>query len=130
MLPVVAEWADHWNVQTPMTPRQYERKLHILERLCEKIGRDPKTIRRSLWAGAIVGEDERDFARAVGELKPRHRSYLQSRIAGSPGQCIETIRRYVALGVTTFVLYFTINELRSLAVFARDVMPAFRKNPL
>jgi len=129
MLPIVAEWADHWNVQTPMTPRQYERKIQTLERYCKKIGRDPKTIRRSLWAGTIIGENEKDFDCAVEELKPRHPSYLQSRIAGTPGKCIETIKNYVEMGVTTFIFYFTINELKSLTVFARDVMPAFKKMP-
>lgn len=126
MLRLVAKCADHWNIQTPITPKQYQRKVQILEGYCREIGRVPKTIARSLWAGTIIGEDEKDFAKVVAELKPPHPSYLERRIAGTPEQCIETIRQYVTLGVTTFILYFTINELRSLGTFARYVLPAFR----
>lgn len=126
MLRVVAECADHWNIQTPITPKQYQRKAQILEGYCREIKREPQTISRSLWAGTIIGKDEKDFAKAVAELKPRHPSYLKSRIAGTPEQCIETLRQYAALGVRTFILYFTVNELRSLNTFARHVIPAFR----
>lgn len=126
MLPVVAECADDWNIQTPLTPKQYQRKVQILEGHCAKIQREPKTISRSLWAGTIIGRDQKDFARAVEELKPRHPSYLESRIAGTPKQCIEKIGEYVALGVTNFILYFTVDEIRSLSTFARHVIPAFR----
>ena len=126
MLRVVAECADHWNIQTPITPKKYQRKVQILERYCQEIQREPKTITRSLWAGTIIGKDEKDYARVVQELKPSHPSYLEGRIAGTPEQCIQTIRQYVTLGVTTFILYFTANELPSLKTFARHVLPAFR----
>ena len=126
MLRAVAECADHWNIQTPITPKQYQRKVQILERYCRESKRDPKTIVRSLWAGTIIGKDEKDFDKSVAELKPRQPSYLESRIAGTPEQCIETIQQYVNMGVTVFILYFTVNELRSLEIFARKVIPAFR----
>ena len=126
MLRAVAECADHWNIQTPITPKQYQRKVQILERYCRESKRDPKTIVRSLWAGTIIGKDEKDFDKSVAELKPRQPSYLESRIAGTPEQCIKTIQQYVNMGVAVFILYFTVNELRSLDLFARHVIPAFR----
>jgi len=62
----------------------------------------------------------------IAELKPRQPSYLESRIAGTPEQCIETIQQNVNMGVTVFILYFTVNELQSLQIFARRVIPALR----
>lgn len=126
MLRVVSSHADHWNIQTPITREQYRRKVQTLDKYCQEINRDPRSIARSLWAGAIIGEDEKDFGQAIEELKPPHPFYLKGRIAGTPEQCIETIGEYVNLGVTTFILYFTMNELRSLDIFARRVIPAFR----
>jgi len=126
MLRVVSSHADHWNIQTPITPQQYRRKVQTVERYCQEIGRDPTSIARSLWAGTIIGEDEQEFARAIEELKPPHPFYMKGRIAGTPDQCIERIREFVELGVTTFIHYFTFNELRSLELFALRVIPAFR----
>jgi alkanesulfonate monooxygenase SsuD/methylene tetrahydromethanopterin reductase-like flavin-dependent oxidoreductase (luciferase family) len=81
--------------------------------------------RRSLWAGTIIGEDPKDFAKAVEALKPAHPAYFQSRIAGTPEECSAKIQAYAELGVTDFILYFTWNELKSLETFARRVIPAF-----
>ena len=107
MLRVAARYADHWNIQTPITTKQYQRKVQILEGYCRELGRDPGRMRRSLWAGAIIGEDESDFARKVAELNPRHPSYIESRIAGTPEQCIDKIRQFISLGASLFILYFT-----------------------
>jgi len=126
MLGVVARSADRWNIQTPITPAQYRRKLEMLERHCKKLDRDPGSIDRSLWAGTIVGENEQDYSHIVKELKLPQPSYLSARIAGTPEQCIESIRQYVKLGVTEFIHYFTFKELRSLELFALKVMPDFR----
>lgn len=126
MLRVVAELADHWNLQTPITPAQYRRKAQTLERYCREIGRDPTQIRRSLWAGAVIGEDAQDFSRIVSRLNPPNPFYLESRIAGNPERCIETVRRFAELGVDLFILYFPVEEARSLETFARLVLPAFR----
>jgi F420-dependent oxidoreductase-like protein len=126
MLRVVAGCADHWNIQTPLTPKQYKRKVEFLERHCQDLQRDPETISRSIWAGVIIAEDERDFADVVRRLNPPHPAYLESRIAGVPERCIEIVQEYVNLGVSLFVLYFTVDELRSLEIFAQRVIPAFR----
>ena len=50
-----------------------------------------------------------------------------SAIVGIPDECIERIRKYVDLGVTYFMLKFPyVENLKSLEVFAKNVVPAFK----
>ncbi len=126
MLRVAARCADRWNIQTPISPAQYRRKLGFLERHCEEAGRDPGEIGRSLWAGTVIGRDSEDYARAAEALQLPHAVYLDARIAGTPEECVRRIQGFVDLGVTEFIHYFTHDELRSVELFATQVIPAFR----
>jgi alkanesulfonate monooxygenase SsuD/methylene tetrahydromethanopterin reductase-like flavin-dependent oxidoreductase (luciferase family) len=48
-------------------------------------------------------------------------------IAGTPEECIERVRKTVAMGATTLVLSFGRNPaIASLELFAERVLPAFR----
>jgi alkanesulfonate monooxygenase SsuD/methylene tetrahydromethanopterin reductase-like flavin-dependent oxidoreductase (luciferase family) len=126
MLKVVARNADRWNIQTPLLPEQYQRKLQFLEDYCSEAGREPESIERSLWAGTIIAENERSFSKAVAELPEASPFYFSSRIAGTPDECIQKINAFVRLGVTGFIFYFTWNEMASLELFAERVLPAFK----
>ena len=126
MLKVAARCADRWNIQTPISPAQYRRKFAFLERHCEEAGRDPGEIGRSLWAGTVIGRDQAEFARAAVVLELPHTAYLDARISGTPEECIRRIQAFVDLGVTEFIHYFTYEELRSVELFATQVIPAFR----
>jgi F420-dependent oxidoreductase-like protein len=64
-LKMVAAHADEWNV-TRLTPDEYPQKFAVLEQHCLAIGRDPKTIRRSLMLPIVVG-------RTADEVATRHR---------------------------------------------------------
>jgi alkanesulfonate monooxygenase SsuD/methylene tetrahydromethanopterin reductase-like flavin-dependent oxidoreductase (luciferase family) len=46
MLRLVAEHADMWNVAGP--PEDVARKAHVLNEWCEKVGRDPGEIERTV----------------------------------------------------------------------------------
>ena len=79
-----------------------------------------------MWAGTIIGRDQEEFARAAEALELPHTAYLDSRISGPPEECIQRIQAFVELGVTEFIHYFTYEELRSVELFATQVIPAFR----
>src|SRR5206468_4150627 len=55
-LRAVARFADEWNA-TSMSPEAYQGKVATLERHCATVGRDPKTIRRSLMTAFVIGKD-------------------------------------------------------------------------
>jgi probable F420-dependent oxidoreductase len=59
-LRLVAEYADAWNAFGP--PENFARKSAVLDEWCEKLGRDPSTIERTV---AIEDDDVHDIERYV-----------------------------------------------------------------
>ena len=115
MMPgIVARQADEWNVWG--TPETFAHKSAVMTRACEKIGRDPATLRRSTQALVILGRELRaeDGPRAIG---------------GSVERLQDTFGRYAAVGVDEFIV--TDGHLRDPArsgelfdVIAEDVLAA------
>jgi len=110
------------------------RKLGVLERHCERVGRDPEKIRKSWAAYVLIGEDQerwemsmRQFTERMTARYPSPTGSLRPPIAGTPEDCVEQILRYVDLGVTLFILRFMGEDLPSEArLFAEEVAPAFK----
>jgi alkanesulfonate monooxygenase SsuD/methylene tetrahydromethanopterin reductase-like flavin-dependent oxidoreductase (luciferase family) len=63
LLRLVAGHADGWNTCWTWTPAAYRDRLDVLERACEKEGRDPATVWRTLGLYALCGEDRADLER-------------------------------------------------------------------
>jgi alkanesulfonate monooxygenase SsuD/methylene tetrahydromethanopterin reductase-like flavin-dependent oxidoreductase (luciferase family) len=57
-LPLAARFADGWDAPLGPTPDVFGRKVEVLERECERIGRDPSTIRRSAHIGLVRDEQQ------------------------------------------------------------------------
>ncbi len=68
-LEVVAAHADGWNTVWAWTPEAYRERLGVLERACERIGRDPAEITRSLGLTTLVGESQADLERRFRRLQ-------------------------------------------------------------
>jgi alkanesulfonate monooxygenase SsuD/methylene tetrahydromethanopterin reductase-like flavin-dependent oxidoreductase (luciferase family) len=69
LLDVVARHADGWNTVWSMTPEHYRARLDVLRVACERAGRDPSTVTRSLGVHALAGADEADLARRYARLQ-------------------------------------------------------------
>lgn len=69
LLDVVARHADGWNTVWRHTPASYRERAAVLDRACERIGRDPATVERSLGLYTLVGEDEADVRRRYEHLQ-------------------------------------------------------------
>lgn len=65
-LRLVAEHADAWNTFGP--PQNYAAKSRILDEWCEKVGRDPKAIERTV----LIDADEVDDAQAYLDAGATH----------------------------------------------------------
>src|SRR5437588_741391 len=69
VLEVVARHADEWNCGGSRPPADVRAKTEILAAACGKIGRDPKTIRRS-WMGAfLIGENGAALERRARKIQ-------------------------------------------------------------
>jgi alkanesulfonate monooxygenase SsuD/methylene tetrahydromethanopterin reductase-like flavin-dependent oxidoreductase (luciferase family) len=89
MLRLTAQWADEWN--TWGGPDEVAVRLQRFEAACEKVGRDPQTMRRSVQALVYLGEPAPDA--------PAART-----VAGTPQQLVDQLNRYVEMGVDEFAL--------------------------
>jgi F420-dependent oxidoreductase-like protein len=118
LLRIVAEHANIWN-NLGIAHGQVARKLNALRRHCDNMQRDFETIEISQQTIAAIGADEAQARAATAAV-------LDLAITGTPEQCIERVRKSLALGITTFVLSFG-RRPRSdaLELFAERVLPAF-----
>jgi alkanesulfonate monooxygenase SsuD/methylene tetrahydromethanopterin reductase-like flavin-dependent oxidoreductase (luciferase family) len=128
-MPIVARYADVWNVPTYGLAR-WEESQHVLETECEAIGRDPATIRRSHEAVLVLATDQAslEVARAKAERRYGGAGWGMDAggYVGTPPMVIQRIGELVDKGITSFI-FFTYDraEPRTLELFAQHVMPEF-----
>jgi alkanesulfonate monooxygenase SsuD/methylene tetrahydromethanopterin reductase-like flavin-dependent oxidoreductase (luciferase family) len=131
-LPLVARYADAWNVPTYALDRIAELQ-RALDEECERIGRDPQTIRRSIEGVLVIATA--DGLDAASELARRRYGGAgfgldEGGFIGTPDQITERIGELVDSGFSTFV--FMTHDRASaetLELFAAEVMVNFRDNP-
>jgi alkanesulfonate monooxygenase SsuD/methylene tetrahydromethanopterin reductase-like flavin-dependent oxidoreductase (luciferase family) len=69
LLRVAATHADGWNTCWVWTPDDYRQRLDVLQRACDKVGRDPSTVWRTLGLYALAGEDRADLERRFDRMR-------------------------------------------------------------
>jgi F420-dependent oxidoreductase-like protein len=129
MLRVVAEHADIWNCPNNAA-HELERKIEVLHRHCEDVGRDPAQIEVSEQCVVVLGRDDKDlqdklgFARgALGAVFDIDKTALK----GTPEQLADAIEARRRQGVTFFTMLFgDLNQAETLELFAKEVAPRFR----
>lgn len=126
-LKIVAQHADYSNFGGK--PDEWERKAQILERHCDKVGRDysriAKTWSPELFMRSTRAELERDWK---GNLwgEPWE-SYVRGNVVGTPEMVSEQIQSYIDLGCSGFVMWPNdLPDATSVQLFAEEVIPNFR----
>ena len=128
MMRVTAQHADRYDWGYIPSLELYKRKLKVLEKHCETLGRSFRDIERSCWpAGQIfIGEDRKELEERVLQRVPKGVSledFARTNLVGTPEDCIEQLHQYVNLGVTHFMLFFgDLPDLRGLKLFAEKVV--------
>ena len=113
LLEVVAGHADGWNTGWAYTTDVYRKRLDVLHRACDKVGRDPATVTRSVGLYTLVGEDEADVRRRWQLLKehtPRGiidkvtlDEWRVGRLVGTVEQVGEQLAQWSASGVAEVI---------------------------
>lgn len=129
IMPIVAQYADEWNVPPGVTPDGVRERLTIVRRKCRRLQRSPCVPNVSVFLPLVnvtnvplAGPLTRFGARfVVGE------QVASSLLAGSPREIRRRIQEYVDAGATR-VIITTRSALnrRLMRRFAHEVMPAFR----
>jgi alkanesulfonate monooxygenase SsuD/methylene tetrahydromethanopterin reductase-like flavin-dependent oxidoreductase (luciferase family) len=92
---IAAQYADEWNVWG--TPETLRRKMTILDEHCRKLGRDPKTIKRSAQALVFLSDDPAVVERARGAPG-------MPVTAGSVQEVREIVQQYAEAGVDELIV--------------------------
>lgn len=120
---LAARYADEFNlpfVDEETTRAQFDR----VRRACAEIGRDPADLR---WSNALVlcvGRDEAELARRARAIGRDVAELRENGLAGTPGEVVEKLGRYAALGSErAYLQVLDLADLDHLALVADEVMP-------
>ncbi len=135
-LRLVAQHADEWN-STGGGLENYARRVEVLARHCETVGRDPATIRRSLMTSGVLGPTQAalDAAteRMMGSARAESsasveafRDVLRARgaVVGTTEEVLDQLGRYAALGLDEVVFqHFNFDSDEVPEYLAAEIAP-------
>ena len=114
LIELAGRHADGWNTAWIWAHDAWAARAKLLDAACERAGRDPASVTRSVGLYALAGEDEADLARRyrrLQELSPTGvldrtdlSEWRTGRLVGTVGQVNEQVQRWRDLGVTSLVL--------------------------
>jgi alkanesulfonate monooxygenase SsuD/methylene tetrahydromethanopterin reductase-like flavin-dependent oxidoreductase (luciferase family) len=115
MLKIAAKYADTWNsfgsedwrAPADKILENTKRRVELIEKYCNEIGRNPKMIRRSLLFYSRHG-------RTIIDSKDNFR---------------EVINQYKEIGINEFIIYFPFfdsPQIENIKIIAKDVIPNLR----
>jgi len=128
-LPLVARYADVWNVPTYGLGR-WEQAATALDAECEKLGRDPASLRRSIEAVVVLAPDEPSLASARAWAERRYRGpgwgLEEGGFIGTVPTVVDRVGQFIDKGITFFVFFVhDRGEPETLALLA-EVLAQFR----
>jgi len=130
-LPIVAKYADNWNVPLLVNPPKLAALTKTLNGYCEKFKRDCAKIEKSALRRLVFTDDQKVIDQtAQGFAKLRNLPVEDVRaalIAGNAEDIKKQIQVYIDAGVTHFIFNtYQPFDREGLQRFAKEVMPAFR----
>jgi alkanesulfonate monooxygenase SsuD/methylene tetrahydromethanopterin reductase-like flavin-dependent oxidoreductase (luciferase family) len=129
-LPLVARYADVWNIPT-YALGELDHKLSVLYAECEKIGRDPASIRLSLEGTLVIAPDSASLEAAMPKALRRfgHEAFgLEAGgFVGTPPVILDRIGYLMDRGFSHFVfITHDRGTEESLSLFADEVLAKLR----
>ena len=120
---LAARYADELNV--PFAAADHCARLYgLADEACERIGRDPSSLRRSVALVLCCGADEAEVerrSRAIGREPPELRAHGA---AGTPDEVIACLQSYAAAGASrAYLQVLDLTDLDHVAYVADHVMP-------
>ena len=126
-LRTAAKYADGWNVPY-INSEEFLRLNGVLDEWCEREGRDPSTVERSVNLHMEMGATQADADRIAKERESRSiRGAGGGSVRGTPQQAIETLKHYEEIGAGRISIAIRPPvEWESLQAFVDEVVPAVR----
>jgi len=132
---LAARWADEYNT-TSAAPEECARRRAVVAECWEQVGRDPATVRFSLMAGCVVGEDRADAVRRAGRVAERRgwnaedgeallRETAGQWVAGTVDEAAARLREFEDVGVERVMLqHLAHDDVDMVELIGREVVPA------
>ncbi len=129
-LKIVAKHADGWNAAYT-TPENFARLNGVLDEWCEKQGRDPKTVQRSINLMFNLSVDEKGAEVERQKLKTAWGAAAAriegGALLGTPAQAVERIRQYEAAGASMVNIALRAPwSKEALEAYLHEVIPALK----
>jgi probable F420-dependent oxidoreductase len=145
LIDTVARCADGWNFSWIGDIASYEERLTAAHAACERVGRDPASLRLSVGVYLLAGKDGADtrarFERYIertpvgvlqgssGSAAVSWEEFAGSRVAGTVAEVTEKLGRLAELGVqeailTLGVLPFQLVDLEDVELVGSEIVPA------
>ena len=128
-LRAAARYADGWN-GAYIGPEEWTQKSKVVDQWCEKEGRDPKTIARTVNLGFYLGADARGAARGEQIFREHWGPAGDERsgwLRGTPKDTLEMLGRFRDAGCRRVNIAFREGpyDWDALHAFAEQVFPVF-----
>jgi F420-dependent oxidoreductase-like protein len=131
---IAARYADEFNL-TRTEPEAIQQGQAGVDEACRVIGRDPRSIRRSVMTGVLIGADEAELARRKAAVlasfavpddgEAWFARHEESWIIGTPDAARRRIAELAALGVERVMLQdFVPRDLAMIDLLGREVVAA------
>jgi alkanesulfonate monooxygenase SsuD/methylene tetrahydromethanopterin reductase-like flavin-dependent oxidoreductase (luciferase family) len=136
-LPIVAKYADEWNITTASVDVYLERSNRLGE-MCAEVGRDPTSISRSVAVGFLVGRNRDELRRRSQRMKELVSPFstietdevpaaaqAMGWVTGTPEEIVAALRPLADAGVDLAILgHYDLDDVAALESIATHVMPA------
>jgi len=133
LLRLVAQYADGWNMLFGYPLPTVKKKLEVLQRHCDAVGRDFSKLEKSLFIVACIAEREEELNKRAADAATTLGSDAILKMAqksgtvGTPEQVAETLLSFQALGFDYFIAMFPYKQdCEMLQRFAETVVPKLR----
>jgi alkanesulfonate monooxygenase SsuD/methylene tetrahydromethanopterin reductase-like flavin-dependent oxidoreductase (luciferase family) len=137
-LPLVARYADEWDVPGGLSPEEWRAKNARLDELCLELDRDPRTLLRGASTAYLVARDTDELHRRIeplrrlmpgltgldfGDVLAKLQSWRWR--VGPPEQLVADFRALADAGVERVILQHNDpDDIESLELIASEVIPA------
>lgn len=130
-LRITARLADGWNAAYVSAP-EFERLGRVLDGWCEREGRDPaeivRTVNLSFAMGATAAQAQREEAGLRERWGPVAERIAQGSLLGTPERAAETIASYVAAGASGVNIALRAPwDAEALHAYVEQVVPELRR---
>ena len=120
---LAATYADEFNM--PFAPASYFREgCDYVRAACEKIDRDPATMRFTIALVVCVGTDEAEFERRAKAIGHKPEDLRANAAGGLPGEVVDRIHEFAAQGAeTVYLQVLDLDDLDHLRLIAAEIAP-------